>query len=141
MLHYLAPRLGLRPFKTERDLAVSLVHAHNKDAYRLVHLQHFARVVHAAPAQLAEVDQAVCATDIDKGAEVADARDMAFANLARLQLGEQLLLACVALFLGRLALRQDQPVAVAVDLDDLQRQLLPGEARELALLRRVAAAA
>ena len=60
--------------------------------------------------------------------------DAALANFALAQLLDQLLLHLVALFLHGLALGEDQPVAMAVDLDDLERQMGADHAGHLGLL-------
>jgi len=87
-----------------------------------------------APAQLGEVNQSIRAANVDKGAEVADRGNATLANLALAQLFDQLLLHLVALFLHGLALGEDQPVPMPVDLDDLQRQMRADHAGHFGLL-------
>ena len=76
-------------------------------------------MVDVLPGQLGHVDEAVHAAEVDEGAEVDDRRHHAPADLARLEVGEEL----VALLL--LGLLQPGPagqhhvVAVLVQLDDL----------------------
>ena len=56
-------------------------------------MQDIARVINAMPGQLADVNQAVGAADIDEGAKVAQAGDDAVDDIADIQLGQQLGLA------------------------------------------------
>src|SRR5688572_19861268 len=79
------------------------------------------------------MDQAISTTQIDEGAEVGEARDAAMANLAGLQLGEQPILLLGASLLSGRALRQDEPVAAAVHLDDLEIQGLAAHRAQLFL--------
>ena len=80
-------------------MPVSRVDLLDLDFDLLADLQHFAGVVDAVPAHLADVDQAIDAAQIDERAEIVQLADGAFADLARRQLGEQL-----RLVLGRFAL-------------------------------------
>ena len=76
-------------------------------------------MVDVLPRQLRHVDEAVHAAEIDEGAEVHDRRDDTTADLARLQVGEELV---PGLPLGLLQVRppgEDDVVAVLVQLDDL----------------------
>ncbi len=90
-----------------------------------------------APGKLAQVDQAVGAADIHERAEVGDRRDRARANIAFLEVLDDLVLARLTDFLRGLALAQDQAVPVAVDLDDLQRQRAADQPCHVGLLLRV----
>ena len=63
--------------------------------------------------------QAVDAAQVDEGAELGDVLDDALADLARLDLGEQLLLHLLALVLDQLAAADDDVAAGLVDLEDL----------------------
>ena len=71
------------------------------------------------PRQLGNVDEAVHAAEVDERTEVDDARHDTLADLARLEVGEEIL----ALFLLRLfepcTTAEDHVVAVLVELDDL----------------------
>ena len=83
------------------------------------------RVVDVLPRQLRHVDEAVHAAEVDEGAEVDDRRNDALADLARLQVGEEVL----ALFLLRLfepgPAGEHDVVAVLVELDDLGLERAP----------------
>ena len=60
------------------------------DLELLVDLDHVVRVGDAAPAHVGDVQQAVDAAEVDERAELGDVLDDALADLARLDLGEQL---------------------------------------------------
>src|SRR5690606_35084217 len=96
--------------------------------------EHVARVLDAAPGELLSVDESVRPTGGDESAEVADTQLAPAPDLALGLLLDQLLLHLVAALLQRLALRDDQPVAIAVDLNDFELQGAPDQARHLGLL-------
>ena len=97
-------------------------------------------VVDLVPRQLALVDEAVDAAEIDEHAERRDRADRAGDLLADLQAAEQLVALLAPLFVEGDLLRQDQPVGLAVDLEDLEPELATDERQQLLgdLLRRVA---
>ena len=67
----------------EADLAGVLVELLDADLHLLADLSTSPGMLHAVPAQLADVDQAVDAAQVDERAEVLQAADDAFADLAR----------------------------------------------------------
>ena len=89
--------------------------------------QHLGRMVHVAPGQLGDVDEPVDALQVDERAEVDDVGDHAFDHVAGLQLVEDLLAHFAALILEDGATRQDDVVAVAVELDHLALELAAKE--------------
>src|SRR5262249_25668479 len=99
----------------------------------LADAQHLARVVDAAPGELADVDQAVGAAEIDEGAKVREVGDDALAHLADLQLVEQLFAPLRAPLLHGEPLGEDQAVAVEVDFDDLELKPAPHHSLQLRL--------
>src|SRR6476661_2102824 len=88
-------------------------------------------MVDVLPRQLRHVDQAVHAAEVDERTEVDDARHHTGADLARLEVGEEVL----ALFLLRLLepcpAGQDDVVAVLVELDDLRFETAADVRREI----------
>ena len=80
-------------------------------------------VVDLVPGQLALVDEAVDAAQVHEHAERRDRADVALDVLADLEAAEQLVALLAALLVQRDLLRQDEPVGLAVDLQDLEPQL------------------
>ena len=97
-------------------------------------------VVDLVPRELALVDEAVDATEVDEHAERRDRADGAGDLLADLQAAEQLVALLAALLVEGDLLGQDQAVGLAVDLEDLEPELPADERLELLgdLLGRVA---
>ena len=102
------PRLGLQAPQAQRDLLLLAVDAQDVDVDFLSDLQNLARMRYLTPGQLRQVHQPVGATQIDEGAEVAEAADSAVSDLAFLQLVDQLLLALPAALLDGLPLGEDR---------------------------------
>ena len=91
-----------------------------------------ARVVDVLPRQLGHVDETVHAAEVDERTEVHDRRHDTLADLARLEVGEELVaLLALRLFEVRAA-RQHDVVAVLVELDDLALELAADERVEVA---------
>jgi hypothetical protein len=97
-------------------------------------------VVDLVPRELALVDQAVDATEVDEHAEGRDRADVAGDLLTDLEAAEQLVALLAALLVQRNLLGQDEAVGLAVDLEDLEAELPADERLELLrdLLGRVA---
>ena len=81
--------------------------------------------------ELAIVDQAVDAAEIDEGAEVGQAHDHAFTNLSDLERVEQLLLLRLKLFFENEPLREHDAMALVIEVDDFQAQMLADEFVEI----------
>src|SRR4029078_938609 len=97
-------------------------------------------VVDLVPRELALVDEAVDAAQVDEDAERRDRADAAGDLLADLQAAEELVALFAALLVEGDLLRQDRAVGLAVDLEDLQPELAADVRLELLgdLLGRVA---
>ena len=78
------------------------------------------------------VDEAVDAAEVDERAELREPHDDAFADLADGQRAEQLLLLLVEFFFEHLALREHDAMALVIEVDHLQAQLLADEFVEVA---------
>src|SRR5712691_3948727 len=131
LLEHLLPRVGLRLLEAERDalaLAVDVEHLH---LHLLADVEHLGRVVDVRPRELADMDQAVHAVEIDEGAEVDDVRDRAVDDVARVEAVEDRLAHLLALVLQHCAAREHDVVARAVELDHLATQLLSHELVEV----------
>ena len=86
--------------------------------------EHLVDRVDAVPAELADVDQAVGAAEVDEGAVGGEAADAALDHVADLELLEELLALAGAVLVHRRLLADDEAVALAVDLEDLDLDLL-----------------
>ncbi len=82
--------------------------------------------------RLAVVNEPIDAAEVDERTEVRQPNDDAFANLADLQRVEQLLLLGLQLFLEHEALGQHHAMALVIEVDDLQTQVLPHQLVEIA---------
>ena len=91
------PRAGDLLLEAQGDLLLVLVDVEDHDLDLLVDLDHVAGVVDPAPAHVGDVQQAVDAAEVDERAEVGDVLDRALADLADLDLVEELLLQLLAL--------------------------------------------
>ena len=115
----LLPRVLLRRLERQRDALAGQVDVEHLHRDLVTDLHDGARVVDVLPRQLRHVDEAVHAAEVDERTEVHDRRHDTAADLARLQVGEELVaLLALGLFEIRAA-RQDDVVAVLVELDDL----------------------
>ena len=115
----LLPRVLLGRLERERDALAGQVDVEDLHRDLVAHLHDGGRVVDVLPRQLGHVDETVHATEVHERTEVDDRGDHTGADLAGLQVREEV----VALFaLGLLevrAPREHDVVAVLVELDDL----------------------
>ena len=128
---HLLPRVGLRLLEAERDALALAVDVEHLDLDRLADLEHLGRVVHVAPGELRDVDQAVHPVEVDEGAEVDDVGDLPLDHVAGVEVVEDLLALLLALLLEHGAPGEDDVVARAVELDDLGEELLAHELVEI----------
>jgi hypothetical protein len=91
--------------------------------------EHFRRVLHAAPGEVGDVQQAVDAAQVHERAVVGDVLDDALHDRAFLERLEQLLALDTGGLFHHGAARDDDVVALAVELDDLELELLAFEVR------------
>jgi hypothetical protein len=82
------PRINLGPFDGKRNLLLLFINVEHLNLDLLAHAQDFAGMVDATPSQLANMDQAVCAAQIDECAEIGEIAHDAIAHFAGLQLIE-----------------------------------------------------
>src|SRR3954467_13272019 len=125
------PRVLLGLLEAQGDalaVAVDVEHLHR---HHVADREDLGRVVHVAPGELGDVDQAVDPVEVHEGAEVHDVRDRALHDLAGLQPVEDLLADLLALLLEHRAARQHDVVARAVQLDDLALDRLAEELVEV----------
>ena len=88
-------------------------------------------MVHVAPRELGDVDEAVHAVEVDERAEVDDVGDLALDHVARVEPVEDRLPHLLALVLEHGAAGEDDVVARAIELDDLAAKLLAEELVEI----------
>src|SRR2546428_302490 len=101
------------------------------DPHVLTDLEDVGNVRHAVPGELGDVDQAVGGAQVDESAVGGQAGDFALDLIADLELLEELApLACPVLVEGSL-LADDQPVALAVDLEDFDADPLTDQLLEV----------
>src|SRR5262249_6335108 len=118
VLHVL-PRAGGLVLEAQGDLLAVLVHVEDVDLELLVDLDDVVRVADAAPAHVGDVQQAVDAAEVHEGAEVGEVLDDPLADLADLDLRQELRLHLGALVLDEFAAADDDIAAGLVDLEDL----------------------
>jgi hypothetical protein len=114
------PRIGELLLEAEADAFLFLVDVEHHHIELLPDLEQLGRMADAAPGHVGDVQQAVQAVEIDERTEVGDVLDRAFADVARNHLAEQLPAALVALLLDQLAARQNDVLAILVDLNDFE---------------------
>ena len=130
----LVPRVALELLEAERHALLLLVDVEHLDGDFLARLEHLARVVEAAPRHVRDVQQAVDAGQVDERAEIGQVLDRAGDDVADVDALQERLALGVALGLDEFAAREDDVLAVVVDLDDLE---IVGVADELVeVLRR-----
>src|SRR5207344_3154049 len=125
------PRVGLQAADRQADPATLVVDVDDLGLDLLTDLVAGLGVVDLVPRQLALVDEAVDATEIDEHAERCDRADRPLDLLADLEAAEQLVALLAPLLVQGNLLGQDQAIGLAVDLEDLQPELSPNERLEL----------
>ena len=138
--HRGVPRIGLQAADRQADPAALVVDVDDLGLDLLADLVAGLGVVDLVPRELALVDEAVDAAEVDEHAERRDRADRAGDLLADLQAAEQLVPLLAALLVEGDLLGQDQAVRLAVDLEDLEPELAADERHQLLgdLLGRVA---
>ena len=115
----LLPRILLRCLQRQADPLAFEVDVENLDRDGVAHGHDGTRVVDVLPRQLADVDEAVHAAEIDERTERHDARHHTLTDLARLEVGEEAVAALLLRLFEEGATAEDDVVAVLVELDDL----------------------
>ena len=123
----LLPGVGLCLLEPERDplaVAVDVEHLH---PHLLPDLEQLGRMVHMAPGELGDVDEAVDALEVDERPEVDDVGDRALHDVAGREPVEDRLAHLAPLLLEHRPPREHDVVAAAVELDHLAAQRLRHE--------------
>ena len=126
------PRILAQLLEAEADavaLAVVLEHA---DVQLLADFHDFGRMAHALPRHVGDVQQAVDAAEVDERAVIGEVLDDALEDRAFLQLLEQLLALDAVLALDHRTAGDDDVVALAVELDELELEFLAFEVGRVA---------
>src|SRR5690606_21187605 len=126
------PRILAQLLQAEADavaLAVVLEHA---DVELLAHFHDFGRMAHALPGHVGDMQQAVDAAQVHERAVVGEVLDHALEHGALDQLLEQRLALFRVLRLDHGATGNDHVVALAVELDELELQLLAFQVHRVA---------
>src|SRR5438067_2816962 len=113
------PRIFTELAQAERDSGRVGIQLDDLDPNVLTHLQDVGHVGDPVPGQLRNMDQAVRSAQVDEGAVGGEARHLALDLVADLELAEELLALPSAIFVEGRFLADDQAVALAVDLEDL----------------------
>src|SRR4029078_6025347 len=121
--HGRMPRVGLEAADREADPSALVVDVDDLGLDLVDDLVAGLGVVDLVPRELALVDEAIDAAEVDEDAERGDGADRADDLLAALEAAEQLVPLLAALLVQRDLLGQDQAVGLAVDLEDLQPEL------------------
>src|SRR5581483_1820434 len=104
---------------------------HDLDLHHVADLHHFRRVLDPCVRELAVVNQTVDPAEVDERTEIGESNDDAFANLTDFERIEQLLFLGLQFFFENEALRQHDAMALVIEIDDLQAQMLTDELVEI----------
>jgi hypothetical protein len=118
------PRIFAQLLETQRDAVLFLVELEDLRLDFVTDRQDFGRVLDATPRDVGDVQQAVDAAEVDERAVVGDVLDDALDDRAFLQRLEQLLALFTLVRLDDGTTRHHDVVALAVELDDLELELL-----------------
>src|SRR5699024_6818216 len=107
-------------FEAEGDALLGIVEVEDDHVEFLVELHDFFRMVHAAPAEVGDVDETVYAAQVDEYAVGGDVLDGAFEELALLDLGHDFLLLVCEFLLDERLVRNDHVAELLVDFHYLE---------------------
>src|ERR1039457_6485133 len=116
----IVPGIALPLFETERDAFLLAIDFQDHDFNGLADLEQFGGMIDTSPAHVRDVEQPIEPIEIDERAEVCEVLDRAGTDLADLHAREQRAAFVFSLLLDQLAPRQNDVVALLVDLDDLE---------------------
>src|ERR1035437_8022349 len=118
------PRIGLELFDAERDALLGAIEFEDFDGDLLAHVQQFRRMVDAAVGHIRNVQQPVDSAEVDERAVVGQVLDHARDHRPLRQMLQGDALARVDLLLDRHLARNHHVPAAAIELDDLDRDIL-----------------
>ena len=119
------PRIGYGLLQSKRDALALGVHLYDHDGDLLADLHHFGGVGNPAPAHVGDMEKPVETVEVDERAVIGDIFDNALANVAGLDLREELAALFHALFLYEFAARNHYVFALRIDFYNLKVIGLP----------------
>ena len=121
------PRIFAELLHAQGDAVLLLVELQDLGGHFITNIEHFARVTDAAPCQVGDVQQTIDTAQVDECAVVGDVLDDTLDDGTFLEVFEQ----CLTLFtlagFQHGAARNNDVVALAVELDDLEFEFLAFE--------------
>ena len=114
------PRIVQQLLHAERDAVRLVVDLDDLDLHRLADVEHFGRVIDAAPRDIGDVQQAVDAAEIDERTVIGDVLDDAVDDLTFFEVLHQFLALLGARLFENGAARHDDVAAAAIHLEDLE---------------------
>ena len=114
------PRIFEQLLHAERDAVGLVIDLDDLHFDRLADVQHFARMVDAAPGDVGDMQQAVDAAEIHEGAVIGDVLDDAFDGHAFFEVGDDLMALFGAALFEHGAARHDDIAAAAIHFQDLE---------------------
>ena len=126
------PRIAAPLLEAKRDAFLFAIDFKDHHLNLVANLHEFTRMIDATPAHVGDVQQAVQAVEINERAEIGEVLHRACARFADAHVGEQRAPFVLALLLDEFAARQDNILALLVDLDDFELESLAEEIIEVA---------
>ena len=126
------PRIVEQLLHAERDAVRLVVDLDDLDLHLLADIEHFGRVIDAAPGDVGDVQQAVDAAQIDEGAVVGDVLDHAVDDLALFQVLHQFLALLGARLFQHGAAGDHDVAAAAIHFQNLERLIDVHQRRHVA---------
>ncbi len=131
LLVHQSPWVWLKAFDAEANPFPFVVQMQYIHVNFVTHFHHFARMSYPMPGELGDMHQAIGASQVDKGPEMTQAGNDAPSNFTFAELVHKLFLLPLTPLASCRPLRKNQASATAVDLNNLQRQCLAYELRQL----------
>src|SRR5262245_7940468 len=126
------PRIGEELLHAKRDAVGLVVDLDDLDLHLLADVEHLGRVIDAPPGNVGDVQEAVDAAEVDKGAVVRDVLDHAVDDLTLFEILHQLLALLGARLFQHGAARDHDVAAAPVHLQDLERLRHVHQRRDIA---------
>ena len=115
------PRIVEQLLHAERDTVRLVIDLDDLHLHRLADIEHFGRVIDAAPRDVGDVQQAVDAAEVDERTVIGDVLDHAVDDLTLFEVLHQFLALLGARLFQNGAARDDDVAAAAIHFQDLER--------------------